>query len=276
VSTLSNAWKAAQLPVVLHHHVLPYEVSASGKAELYAPTRSAPRCYNWPSLLEPAEALLVGSATYKRFEAGIAATEHSLLNYAAGAVWATVTAPGYFVPSSSSVPVLANTITSYLANTNSRGGTITLESYFAGTNSRTAAQTFACLISTRPDYPAIPTIEEVSSTSELADQILSERPNVELSGADAKLADAATKDAVKLVRRAKLGGNPRIMFSDDGILTLQWQRGEYGLALIFAGDGTASIAFRRPDQFYAENGIEIAISDDLPAAFTEAMTAILT
>jgi hypothetical protein len=59
-----------------------------------------------------------------------------------------------------------------------------------------------------------------------------------------------------MVRRVNLGGPPHISLSDDGILALQWQRGEYGVALLFAGDGVASISFRRPGQFYAENGIQ--------------------
>jgi len=57
---------------------------------------------------------------------------------------------------------------------------------------------------------------------------------------------------------------------------LQWQRGEFGVALIFAGDGEASIAFRRPGQFYAENGIEVAISQELPSKFSEALATILS
>src|SRR5262245_39131795 len=104
----------------------------------------------------------------------------------------------------------------------------------------------------------------MAGAPDLAPQIIVERANIALDRTAAELADAATNDAVTLVRRTKLGGNPRVMFSEDGILTLQWQRGEYGVAMIFAGDGIASIAFRRPEQFYAENGIEIAISDNLP------------
>jgi hypothetical protein len=89
-----------------------------------------------------------------------------------------------------------------------------------------------------------------------------------------EVADAAAKDAVATVQRANIGGKPRVMFSSDGMLTLQWKRGQYGVALIFAGDGTASIAFGRPQQFYSENGIEVAISDDLPDEFTEALKAL--
>jgi hypothetical protein len=64
------------------------------------------------------------------------------------------------------------------------------------------------------------------------------------------------------------------MFADDGILTLQWQRGQYGVALIFAGDGEVSIAFRKPGQLYAQNGLDIKITAGLPASFYEALVRV--
>jgi hypothetical protein len=111
--------------------------------------------------------------------------------------------------------------------------------------------------------------------SRLAELIAAERFIAKIDEANVAIADAATHDAMMMVSRVNLGGTPHILLSDDGILALQWQRGEYGVALLFAGDGVASIAFRRPGQFYAENGIDIAISDDLPASFNEALAAIL-
>ncbi len=78
-----------------------------------------------------------------------------------------------------------------------------------------------------------------------------------------------------MVERAKLNGQPLVMFADDGILTLQWQRGDHGLALIFAGDGEVSIAFKKPRQLYAQNGIEVKITEELPASFHYAMARIL-
>jgi hypothetical protein len=65
------------------------------------------------------------------------------------------------------------------------------------------------------------------------------------------------------------------MFSEDGILALQWQRGEYGVALMFAGDGVASIAIRKPGQFYAENGIDVGIDDELPVQFAEILAKMV-
>jgi hypothetical protein len=109
----------------------------------------------------------------------------------------------------------------------------------------------------------------------LVADILAERSVAEVDENSAAAADVATRDAEVVVRRANLGGNPQIMFSEDGILSLQWQRDQYGVALVFAGDGLASIAFRHPDQLYAENGIEISVDDDLPQSFHEALAVVL-
>jgi hypothetical protein len=110
--------------------------------------------------------------------------------------------------------------------------------------------------------------------SELANRILAERSAAEVDPESVCVADAAMKDALATVRRANLLGKPLVMFSEDGILALQWQRGAYGAALIFAGDGVASIAFRRPGQLYAENGIEVPVDQDLPREFYDALTRI--
>lgn len=86
-------------------------------------------------------------------------------------------------------------------------------------------------------------------------------------------AAAAAEDAVVMVKRNGLSG-ARVMFSEDGILTLQWQHADRGAALVFAGDQMASIAFRHPGQLYAENGIEVGITDPLPKVFAEALSLV--
>jgi len=111
-----------------------------------------------------------------------------------------------------------------------------------------------------------------TAASKLIDLITSKRAAAEIEQGSAGVANAAVNDAKMVFQRANVGGAPHVMFSEDGILSLQWQRGEFGVALIFAGDGTVSIAFSRPGQLYAENGIEIAVSEDLPAEFTEALS----
>jgi hypothetical protein len=126
-------------------------------------------------------------------------------------------------------------------------------------------------VSKTGNYVSIPSIV----ASKLAELIAAERLIAKIDKANFAIADAATHDAMIMVRRVKLGGTPHILLSDDGILALQWQRGEYGVALLFAGDGVASISFRRPGKFYAENGIDVSIYDDLPADFNDAIAAIL-
>jgi hypothetical protein len=125
-----------------------------------------------------------------------------------------------------------------------------------------------------PPRPITPSITPAKSG--LADRIAAERSAAAIDKECFETADAAARDAQVLFQRQTPGGSPRIMFSEEGILTLQWQRGEYGLALIFAGDGIASIAFKRPGQLYAENGLEVAIFDDLPTEFNEALAALLS
>jgi hypothetical protein len=101
----------------------------------------------------------------------------------------------------------------------------------------------------------------------LASLIAEERKIAEVDDENMEAANDAARDATTLALSSTFADVPRVMFSDDGILTLQWQRGEFGAALIFAGDGMVSIALKRPGQFYAENGMDVAISDELPGEF---------
>lgn len=105
--------------------------------------------------------------------------------------------------------------------------------------------------------------------------IATERAIAKIDMENVQLADAAMRDALFVVQRANLRGDPKVMFSSDGILTLQWQRGERGVALIFAGDGMVSLAFRQPGKFYAENGIDVAIAEELPERFNTTLAVIL-
>jgi hypothetical protein len=110
---------------------------------------------------------------------------------------------------------------------------------------------------------------------ELADLIKTERAHARIDDESLGVADAAATDALTMLRHVPLDVSPQVTFSDDGTLGLQWQRSEYGVALIFTGGGAVSVAFRRPGLFYAENGIDFAVSDDLPVEFSEALKKIL-
>lgn len=111
--------------------------------------------------------------------------------------------------------------------------------------------------------------------TELAERIEAARATTAFDEDSVDVAAAAASDASQFVMTHELGGEPFVSFSDDGILALQWRTDECGVALIFAGDGEVSLAFKRPGQFYAENGIDISINDELPPEFTETLAKII-
>jgi hypothetical protein len=114
----------------------------------------------------------------------------------------------------------------------------------------------------------------VDASRQLIDEIVTKRASSVIDPENVTVANAGMRDAITLVRKNNLGGVHLITLSEDGILGLQWQRGDRGVALIFAGDGFASIAFRRPGQYYAENGIESQIDDHLPKEFYDALESV--
>jgi hypothetical protein len=111
--------------------------------------------------------------------------------------------------------------------------------------------------------------------SPLSIQVVEERGRAAVDPDLVVQADSAVKDALSLIKRNELGGTPKVMFSEDGILTVQWRKSELGLALLFAGDGVASIAFRRPGHRYTDVGMDISVEDDLPQSFNDMLATIL-
>jgi hypothetical protein len=126
------------------------------------------------------------------------------------------------------------------------------------------------LVQSNTDAPVAPT------DNPLVVRILDERRRAQVEAGSVAQADLAVGDAISLVQRTGLSSDPNVMLSDDGILALQWQSGELGVALLFAGDGVASIAFRRPGQLYADNGVDISVDEDLPESFKIVLSAILS
>jgi hypothetical protein len=149
-------------------------------------------------------------------------------------------------------PTASTVVSSYTVSTSGRGQT-----------------TYATLVG------ATDPILTTNAAALLTSRILTEQASAEIDNDSVKTALAATDDALTLVRHNRPGGVPRIMYSNDGILTLQWERDDYGVALLFCGDGTVSIAFRRPGLLYAENGIEAAVSEKLPPKFQQALSIVL-
>lgn len=81
----------------------------------------------------------------------------------------------------------------------------------------------------------------------------------------------AISDAATLIRNNDLQGSPQILLSDDGLLTIEWHRGNRGAMLLFAGDGIVTIAIRRPGVGYAENGEDAPLDGKLPQSFYDAI-----
>ena len=90
-------------------------------------------------------------------------------------------------------------------------------------------------------------------------------------------ARAAVSQAATVVQRNHLQGSPRIMMSDDGVLTLQWRNENQGVALIFTGDGTVSVALKNAQQIYSDSlQDDLSINEPLPGGFFAALNAIVT
>ena len=68
--------------------------------------------------------------------------------------------------------------------------------------------------------------------------------------------------------------NPRVMFSADGIVTLQWRRPNLGAALIFAGDGTVEPVINNGTQTYLDSMDAMSLTDPLPKQIADIVNQI--
>lgn len=84
----------------------------------------------------------------------------------------------------------------------------------------------------------------------------------------------AIRDAQAVLARETFPIAPLEMPSSEGTITLQWRKEGRGVALIFAGDGMVSVAFRGPGQSYTDAGLECAVNDPLPREFWNAVTQV--
>jgi len=269
------------------------DLSPSAWADMYPPARSHPRYDQPANLTLSTTGLVTGAASLGMPVLGITGTSANLVAYIGldevlpggirtchyvdaemGAMIAGASESGGLKGSVAMAPVVPH----------HGSGALTLESCLIDTTSAVTVFTYASVVQAGSAgvcvYPLsggtlLASVPAAPEHPGLARAILAERSALRLDEAKDKVVDAATSDSLKIVRNADLPGHPRVMFSDDGILTLQWQRGEYGVALIFAGDGIASIAFKRPDQFYAENGVDVPVSEELPDEFWKGMAAVL-
>jgi hypothetical protein len=111
-------------------------------------------------------------------------------------------------------------------------------------------------------------------SSNLLSQIQAARLKAKVDPEFVRTADAAVADAANLLQANSFSHPPKLSISDEGILALQWQQDQQGVLLMLAGDGEASIAFWKPGQLYAENGVESPVTEKLPAIFYETLAAV--
>jgi hypothetical protein len=88
-------------------------------------------------------------------------------------------------------------------------------------------------------------------------------------------ADAAVRDALTLVGRSNLSGAENVFVSEDGILSIQWRRGGFGVVMVFAGDGTAAISTAAPGKLYSQSPTRFPIIDGIPLGFLIALQQLL-
>jgi hypothetical protein len=65
--------------------------------------------------------------------------------------------------------------------------------------------------------------------------------------------------------------NPKISLSDEGLVTLRWRRDDYGLLLVFAGDGLATYSIRPSGTQFSHQAKDISVQDRLPKEFLSAL-----
>ena len=92
--------------------------------------------------------------------------------------------------------------------------------------------------------------------------------------AEVEAALNARDQAVTLLDSCRLLGRPEVEVSDDGMVSMEWQKDERGVLLVFAGDGTASYSSRGPDGFYSSRIIEFEVGTSLPEGAAGAIAAL--
>ena len=110
--------------------------------------------------------------------------------------------------------------------------------------------------------------------NDLIGRIMIERGSVEIELGYDQVADLSTNDALEMVRHLRLTGRPRVMQSSDGLMTLEWYGEKEGAALIFGGDGMASISIRRSEGLYEDYGREVGVRESLPSEVVDMLARL--
>jgi hypothetical protein len=82
----------------------------------------------------------------------------------------------------------------------------------------------------------------------------------------AREAQAAVQEATAVLRTANFTAMPWIGISDTGLVTLQWQRDEEGVALFFSGDGVFGVSTKTGANDHYTDYRERQTADGLPTA----------
>lgn len=90
-----------------------------------------------------------------------------------------------------------------------------------------------------------------------------------LDPAEKYQADIAIREAISLVGRVNIEHTPWATVTDMGIAAVQWQAGENGLLLMFAGDGVVSVSRASSTKDYSSNSHDYSIAGNA-ALFIEA------
>jgi hypothetical protein len=99
--------------------------------------------------------------------------------------------------------------------------------------------------------------------SGLAKRIRAVYENTELDEDAVGSTRRAVNDAIRFVDFSLPRGEPLVMLSDDGVLSLQWRLGNRGVMLVFTGDGTGTYSIKEPEGSYAVGAKDFRLEDGL-------------
>jgi len=109
--------------------------------------------------------------------------------------------------------------------------------------------------------------------SSLSKKIRDAYQSAQLDHDAAETARRAVNDAIRFVDFNLPGGEPLVMLSDDGVLSLQWRFGNLGVMLVFTGDGTGTYSIKQPGGSYAIGAKDFRLEDGLAEEVRAAIDA---
>ena len=94
-------------------------------------------------------------------------------------------------------------------------------------------------ISHAPSTAGLPDTAEIRTINslKLEKRVSLERDSTQIDEDFLRYADAAVRDALSVIRRHNLSEAENVMISDDGILSIQWRKGNIGAAMCLLATG---------------------------------------